>query len=182
MDPRGGRAAIGGPGDDFVTIDPSAAAFQVAIFAAGDDGDDVLIGGTWQSGHAGNDRLSGLFAVPGFPGRAFGGPGDDILIGTEAGETLYGDWESSPRVLREDQGDDTIFGGAGDDILVGGAGRDLLSGGAGNDIVFGNQGRDRLRGGSGDDELRGGKGFDVLFGGGGMNSCSSGSDKDRGCP
>lgn len=47
--------------------------------------------------------------------NAFGGDGNDVIIGNEADNTLKGY-----------RGDDTLQGGAGDDTLLGGAGADLF--------------------------------------------------------
>ena len=47
--------------------------------------------------------------------NAFGGDGNDVIIGNEADNTLKGY-----------RGDDTLQGGAGDDMLFGGAGADLF--------------------------------------------------------
>ena len=68
--------------------------------------------------------------------RAFGGGGDDRLIGSNA-----------------------------NDILSGDIGSDTISGGEGNDTVLGGEGDDRIDGGLGDDELRGEGGNDTINGG-----------------
>ncbi|MEM7505752.1 MAG: hypothetical protein AAF415_03320 [Pseudomonadota bacterium] len=53
-----------------------------------------------------------------------GGPGDDLIDGTEENDTLVGNG-----------GDDTLNGLGGDDTLFGGAGADDLDGGAGEDTA-----------------------------------------------
>ena len=63
--------------------------------------------------------------------HAGGGDGDDILVGTDAGEVIKG------RV--------------GDDIIQGGGGEDELWGNDGNDVLDGRTGRDWLKGGNGAD-------------------------------
>ncbi len=50
-------------------------------------------------------------------------------------------------------GDDSLYGGAGDDLLLGLGGNDLLDGGEGNDILIGGSGADSLFGGSGNDTI-----------------------------
>ena len=71
-----------------------------------------------------------------------GGPGNDILIGTEGPDTIIGYW-----------GDDTISGRDGDDRLEGWGGTDLIYGGPGNDTFFdyANRENDQLTGGAGAD-------------------------------
>jgi Ca2+-binding RTX toxin-like protein len=100
------------------------------------------------------------------PASVYAGRGDDTVIGTEAGDGLYGD-----------DGDDWIDGRGGDDRLVAGAGTNTLRGsdgddellaaskGSENDFVGGGEGDDRLW--TQDDNARdrgtGGPGSDVLF-------------------
>jgi Ca2+-binding RTX toxin-like protein len=120
-------------------------------------------------GGAGDDAVSVFEAgIGGFPAATperivlDGGPGNDALIGGDAGETLDG--------------------GAGADRLTGRGGNDALDGGDGNDTLGGdsdsqynettNGGDDVLRGGPGDDRLTGDApaenavvGRDVLDGG-----------------
>ncbi|HYI18670.1 MAG TPA: calcium-binding protein [Solirubrobacteraceae bacterium] len=96
---------------------------------------------------------------------AFGATnGDDVVVGTAAGETicgLLGDDEIDAR-----DGDDTVYGdGCG--VRRGPGGRDILKGGAGDDALFGAGGRDRLAGGAGKDRLVGGPGVNRYSGGGG---------------
>ncbi len=67
--------------------------------------------------------------------------GNDLLLGTNA--------------------DDTLNGGSGDDCIVGGGGNDTLNGGPGNDILIG---------GAGNDDLNGGGGKDTCYGGSGTNT------------
>ncbi len=108
----------------------------------------------------------------------------DILLGTNAGETLDGGG-----------GSDVIFGRGGDDVIIGGRdslasrdinntidvedlddqtesddGDDTLYGGDGNDDILGGQGDDVLIGGRGDDTLSGQAGVDVFWGGEGSDT------------
>ncbi|MRR50604.1 MAG: DUF4347 domain-containing protein, partial [Rhodocyclaceae bacterium] len=64
-----------------------------------------------------------------------GSAGDDILIGSNAGVTLYGL-----------AGNDRLTGGTGNDLLYGGSGDDILEGGRGDDTLNGGEGADRLYG------------------------------------
>lgn len=61
-----------------------------------------------------------------------GGEGDDVISGTEKGETIYaGNGNDN---ISGGKGDDIIYGNGGYDILIGGIGSDNLSGGSGNDV------------------------------------------------
>ncbi|HEY9630415.1 MAG TPA: calcium-binding protein [Coleofasciculaceae cyanobacterium] len=81
-----------------------------------------------------------------------------ILQGTDASETLYGNYKSN-----------NIYAQGGDDIVVGDAGTDWIDGGLGNDTLWGGTGNDSLMGNSGDDLLYGDDGNDVLMGGAGTD-------------
>jgi Ca2+-binding RTX toxin-like protein len=63
--------------------------------------------------------------------NAYGGSGNDVIIGNDA--------------------DNTLNGGGGDDDLDGGEGSDMLWGGNGNDILRAGYGNDVLNGGAGND-------------------------------
>ena len=96
--------------------------------------------------------------------------GDDVVYGSEGGETIQGDG-----------GDDRLYGEGGDDEIDGGRGRDTIDGGAGDDELRGGRDRDVIRGGAGDDtilhdayedwqdEVDGGEGYDSLVNVGGRN-------------
>ncbi len=73
------------------------------------------------------------------------GAGNDIVKGSEAANTLYGQ-----------SGDDELFGKGGDDLLKGGAGNDWLSGGKGSDKITGGLGKDVF-------ELSKGSGFSKVM-------------------
>ena len=106
-------------GDDVVTITGTTAGVSVLGLAATMNivgaepaldqllvnllaGDDVLEASSLQDG---------VIAL-----TADGGPGDDVLIGSD--------------------GPDVLLGGEGDDVLIGGAGLDVLDGGPGNNILI----------------------------------------------
>lgn len=84
--------------------------------------------------------------------RAFGGSGDDKILGN-----------ALKNVLKGFDGADKIKGFAKGDRIVGGTGDDKLIGGGGHDKLFGGPGDDILRGGLGNDKLRGGPGADVFI-------------------
>jgi len=98
--------------------------------------------------------------------RAFGGGGNDTLLGSPAADFLDGG-----------DGNDIINGGGGNDTLVGGTGNDGLSGYTGNDSLSGGAGADTLVGHDGADTLFGEAGTDTLVGGGGTSIDGDGSDE-----
>jgi hypothetical protein len=97
-----------------------------------------------------------------------GGPGPDVLRGTNGPDTLLGKG-----------GNDDISGLGGADDILGGGGRDVLQGGPppprpefpprceaspnNNDDIVGGAGNDFLNGNVGSDQLVGGSGDDVLW-------------------
>ena len=74
--------------------------------------------------------------------NAYGGLGDDTILGNSANNRLYG--------------------GAGNDILIGYGGKDVFYGHAGFDFIKGDSGNDYISGGTGGDLLVGGSGNDVF--------------------
>lgn len=78
-----------------------------------------------------------------------GGTGNQIVLGTSAGETLTGG--TGHDILCGFDGDDILKGGSGHDILVGGRGDDDLRGQSGNDTFFSDTDDSHIRGGSGSD-------------------------------
>ena len=63
-----------------------------------------------------------------------GGTGNDVIVGTSAGETLTGGGSTGTDLLFGGDGDDTLnVSGSGAHLLVGGTGNDTLNGGSGND-------------------------------------------------
>lgn len=97
-----------------------------------------------------------------------GGPGPDILYGTNGADTMSGNG-----------GNDEVHGLDGDDTINGGSGNDLLVGGDGADVMAGNNGLDELRGGDGNDTMHGGGANDLLMGGNGLDTLNGGTFNDR---
>ena len=157
----------------------------------GGRGNDTLEGGTGNDrlyGEAGNDVLQGgdgLDILVGGDGddRLDGGAGDDVIIGDGQGDLqsviedvvnaeTFRDFLilKSPEELEsymskfetQNDGKDTLDGGAGDDLLFGMGGDDILRGGDGNDLLFGGSGNDYLDGGAGEDTIFGGSGNDII--------------------
>lgn len=91
--------------------------------------------------------------------RIEGGPGADVIYGTQYGERIDGNG-----------GNDRIFGNAGDDVIYGGAGNDAIGGGAGNDVIYGGPGNDILSGGTGNDVIYAGPGRDKIGCGPGVDT------------
>lgn len=117
-----------------------------------------------------NDLCHGM--VP----TQLGGPGNDVLTGTDGVDVIMGLG-----------GDDQIYGLGGDDFLCGGPGNDLIGGGDGNDYVAGDDGddnvngqagNDTVEGGFGDDRLRGQAGDDRIAAGPGVDNASGSRDND----
>jgi Tol biopolymer transport system component len=91
--------------------------------------------------------------------RIEGGPGADVIYGTQYSERIDGNG-----------GNDRIFGNAGDDVIDGGAGNDAIGGGAGNDTIRGGPGNDILSGGTGNDVIYAGPGRDKIGCGPGVDT------------
>ncbi len=115
-----------------------------------------------------------------------GGPGSDVLRGTDASDDLDG--RGSEDTLLALGGDDYLLGGDGSDVISAGAGDDQGEGGYGDDTIelgagddgwgrrscafSGDSGNDTINGNVGSDRISGGTGNDYLadseseFGGG----------------
>lgn len=100
------------------------------------------------SGFKGGDLFANYSSVP---CEAYGGPGDDALVGGNGNDTLKGG-EGLDR-LEGKNGNDSLVGGNGLDALYGGNGNDTLKsgefgddGGGGSDTVFSPSGQETKRG------------------------------------
>jgi Ca2+-binding RTX toxin-like protein len=122
-------------------------------------------------GREGNDLLNNNTVVRTV---AYGGSGNDILVGGvgSANDLLYG--EAGDDILYGRYGNDYLDGGSENDILDGSVGNDYLDGGIGNDSLIGADGNDQLYGRSGHDYLGGGAGLDYLYGGDGNDTLDGG--------
>ncbi len=105
-----------------------------------------------------------------------GGPGDDILNGTEGHDFVWGGGGND--TIRLLGGNDIGNGGTGNDGVWGDQGRDLVIGGLGNDMLFGGTENDVVSGDAGDDELEGNEGDDVVSGGLGNDVIAGGAGRD----
>jgi Ca2+-binding RTX toxin-like protein len=197
--PRCGAFAatvIGTPGDDVLT---GTARHEVIV---GLDGDDTILGrggGDWICGNAGNDTLSTQDRQRDPMVVVYGGPGDDTITLTGAGDTLHRafggagndridcghatysfvDFRSATAPLRVNLAAGTATG-EGVDVLLNckGAGGarfdDELIGSAERNWFTGGGGADRIVAGAGNDSLYGNEGNDILDGGAGVDSISFG--------
>ncbi|MFN3215260.1 MAG: calcium-binding protein [Acidimicrobiales bacterium] len=102
------------------------------------------------------------------PRACAGFEGANVVIGTNAGETLRGTAGSDVIIARG--GNDTIRSGGGRDCIIAGAGNDRVFAGPGNDLVLGGPGNDRILAGGGNDTVRGGGGRDTILGGAGNDT------------
>jgi Ca2+-binding RTX toxin-like protein len=93
-----------------------------------------------------------------------GGPGNDVIVGSQAGAAT-----PCPTGCHLEVGSQTFEGGEGDDLVYGDRGNDILRGNAGDDRLYGGIGDDRLEGGTGNDWLSGGFGADTIDGGEGSD-------------
>ena len=164
-----------------------------------DDGDDRATTTTrfLVDGGAGADTIEGSFAG-GY--AAFGGPGNDTLIGASLADGLFGGSGDDTLLGHEDN--DIFFPGPGNDIVDGGPGRDHVSlydasspvtidlvaetvMGQGNDTVSsiedaqGSRFGDVFVGDARDNFFISGPGADVAFGGGGADVLMGGSQSEE---
>src|SRR5262249_39001080 len=138
----------GGPGNDLIDLNSTAAGFASITISAtlvGRSGSDSLAGGD------GNDSI-------------VGGDNPDLIFGNEGNDTIDGGTFND--IIFGSAGDDSILGGSGEDLITGNDGNDFIDGGDGNDSILGLTGADTLLGGLGNDTLRGGDNADSMVGGG----------------
>ncbi len=144
-------------------------------------------------GYQGNDYF---WNASGLRTSAWGGDGNDTLLGGGARDHLYG--EAGMDTLKGGNGDDYLDGGFGEDYLFGHAGKDtliagydysynylnggdgddLLRGGYGIDYMMGEGGCDNMAGDAGNDHMEGGNGDDLMFGGAGNDRMFGGFGED----
>ncbi len=84
-----------------------------------------------------------------YTGTLLGGPGTDIIAGTNGSDIIYTDI-GGDRVCGH-EGDDIIYGDNSGDIIDGGLVDDIIYAGAGADIIYGKDGNDLIYGEQGDD-------------------------------
>jgi serralysin len=115
--------------------------------------------------------------------EAYGGRGDDKLIGGPKADVLHGE-----DVCDRSAGNDKIYGEGGGDLIYAGDGSDYVWAGDGNDRVLGDSdcinapdraGNDVIHGGNGDDDLFGDNGNDQLYGENGNDFLNAWYGADR---
>lgn len=138
----------------------------------GGDGDDTL------NGNADNDRIEGGEGND----QVFGGAGSDVLLGENGDDSLNSQSGNDTMIGGnggDDDGNDTLTGGAGNELMFGGDGNDSMNGGAGNDTIIGDDGDDTILGGAGNDLCLGGLGGDDYINGqAGKDTLGGGGDQD----
>jgi Ca2+-binding RTX toxin-like protein len=133
----------GQAGNDTVSYQTRTGNLFVGVGTAADDGEAGEGDNVYQDvesviGGAGNDKIYTTTLAAGY---AWGGAGNDTLIGGGFNDSLYGG-----------AGNDSIKGNGGNDYLHGGDGNDTLLGGDGIDNLIANDGvKDSLDGGTGAD-------------------------------
>ncbi|GGQ67838.1 calcium-binding protein [Couchioplanes azureus] len=115
--------------------------------------------------------------------EAYGGAGNDKLIGGPKADVLHGEDLCEPAA-----GNDKIYGKGGSDLIYAGDGSDYVSAGDGDDRVLGDSdcidardraGNDVIHGGNGVDDLFGDNGNDQLYGGNGNDFLNAWYGADR---
>ncbi len=111
-----------------------------------------------------------------------GGSGSDSIVGSAAGDVIYGGsmpkgTVSVPSIASE-KDNDIIHGGDGNDTIYGQKGNDQLFGENGDDSLFGGKGDDLLYGGLGHNTIKGDSGNDTIFAQGGDDTVSGGTGFD----
>jgi Ca2+-binding RTX toxin-like protein len=152
---------VGCDGDDYLDGGAGDDQFDFGGFSRDvDGGADRYIGGT------GEDRFSYFsrnepvkISLDGVANDGSAGEGDNI--GADI-ETIGGGW-----------GDDVIVGSNAPEFLYGDLGSDDIDGGGGNDTVKGNEGVDQVDGGAGNDMVDGGCHGDTIIGGSGVDEMIS---------
>ncbi|MEV4639380.1 calcium-binding protein [Actinoplanes sp. NPDC049548] len=123
---------------------------------------------------------------------AYGGAGNDKLVGGPKADALHGEDPCDGAT-----GNDKIYGKGGDDLIYAGDGSDYVSAGdgddrvlgdsdcltaphrPGNDVIHGGNGVDDIFGDNGNDKLYGGDGNDFLTGWGGADRIEGGAGNDQ---
>ena len=188
---EGTNALYGGAGDDVIVIggfDDGNGATATLVYDNG-TGTDLESRGT---------AATAAEATGAEGGEAFGGAGDDYIIGTLTGhdmvgmgdgddtvvlgagnDTVYaGSDDTGADVVAAGNGDNTVYTGAGDDTITATNGGDLIGAGAGNDDINAGDGDNTVFGGEGNDDITAGSGADDLFGGAGDDTIDAGTGND----
>jgi Ca2+-binding RTX toxin-like protein len=125
-------------GNDEVAVVPPVLT-RINVILEGGFGNDTLSGARFQVGGPGDDVLIGTDEAD----TLLGGAGNDSLVGLAGNDVLLGDADGNGECgtefaitqITSGFGNDTVQGGAGDDTINGEGGDDLLNGDAGNDLI-----------------------------------------------
>ncbi len=172
---------VAGAGNDSIAITPGAAQEIYTLVEAG-DGDDFIQGIAMAYGGAGNDTLIGTDGND----LLVGGTGDDSILGLAGDDSLIGDsimFGDVPDDAHSCNGDFEVvdvvgsFTG-GSDTIRGGVGNDTLQGNQGDDFLYGDDGIDLILGQEDADWMEGGNGDDSLYGHEGDDTIYGGAGVD----
>lgn len=164
---RGDDALRGGSGNDILNGGGFSPTNDHDLVIGGPGDDHIISNSPNQNSYGGdgNDLIDSSVGTVGSIGTAYGGAGNDTILGAEGPERLFGG--SGDDFIRGYEGNDDIFGGPGNDHLTGNTasatvGVAQLHGGPGDDILSGGFTTPSMYGGAGDDLLQLGR-FDPQF-------------------
>jgi len=190
----GDDVLAGGAGDDILvgdSIDSDGTGIADQGDAANDTGANQIFGGEGNDiiaigGY--NDATDALDtgaliadAVGAIGGEAFGGAGNDFILGTASGDDLVGLGDGNDTVVLG-SGENTVYAGADDegtDSVTTGDGDNTIFTGAGVDTITAGAGDDEIGAGDGDDSIATGAGENTVFAGEGNDSIAGGTDADE---
>ncbi|HEV7264065.1 MAG TPA: M10 family metallopeptidase C-terminal domain-containing protein [Falsiroseomonas sp.] len=143
----------------------------------------IVFGRRWVEQLEGTGGADLILALAG-PVTIIGGGGNDIILGSRAGDLIHGDGPAGPMPWETPRpGNNLIFARGGNDTVYAGFGADTVWGGDGDDMIYGaGQGQpgpgERAYRLDGPDLLLGGAGNDVISGGGGGDTIHAGGGDD----
>ena len=161
--------------DDTIRASDATATEQLA----GDQGDDILIGGNGYEillGMQGNDTLDG--SGDAYNDRLEGGVGDDTYIVSSTGDTIVELANAGTDTVRASVTYGLNLIGNVENLILTGAAAINGTGNQYNNVITGNDAANTLTGANGDDTLNGGDGDDTLNGGGQNDTLNGGTGTD----
>jgi Ca2+-binding RTX toxin-like protein len=180
---NGDDGLVGGPGDDWLVpgagrnqiwgdgVSSDFNGFDTVDYSDASGGITVNLQQGTVTGGGVNDLVNGIDSIIGsgfadfiqtysFAQRAYGGGGNDSLIGWTGDDEFHGG--TGDDNIQGYIGNDRLYGDDGNDTITGGDGNDLLNGGAGDDQVFGENNDDYIIASAGTDRLGGNDGTDTV--------------------
>lgn len=185
----GADVLIGGDYVDGTRNDTSTGSDGVNVIYGG-DGDDLIAIGGYNSGAAIANTSLIATATGSVGGEAFGGAGNDFILGTASGNDLVGMGDGNDTVVlgsgantvyagADDTGTDRVSATSGSNTIYTGAGNDTVEVGAGNNMIGTGDGADRVTVTGGADTVYLGAGDDqVTLLGAGNNTVYLGAGID----